>query len=80
LENYEFGQYARSFQFTNDLFDIYIEVSKRQISDSLSPECRNVLLVCLDHTLKLLAPALPYITEEIYQHLDIIPEQKFESL
>ena len=80
LNNYEFGKYARSFQFTNDLFDVYIEVSKRQISDSLSPQCQKVLLKCLDHTLKLMAPALPYITEEIYQHLNIVSEEKFESL
>ena len=35
---------------------------------------------CLDKTLKLVAPAMPYITEEIYQYLNLIPEEKFESI
>lgn len=80
LQSYEFGRYAQSFQFMNDLCDTYIEVSKIQISENLSSECRTVLLYSLDTILKLIAPALPYITEEIYQHLNILPEQKFESL
>lgn len=44
LENYEFGRYAQGFQFLNDLTDVYIEASKRQITDGSSKQCKKVLM------------------------------------
>jgi valyl-tRNA synthetase len=80
LENYDFGKFVKSFQFLGDFWDVYIEVSKRQIRDGVHEEWKRMLLLWLDHILKLMAPVMPFITEEIYQHCNILPKEKYESL
>lgn len=55
-----------------ELCDIYLESLKPifQGSDEVQKECaQNVLLTCLDNGLRLLAPFMPFITEELYQRL-----------
>ena len=40
----------------------------------------NTLYVCLDASLKMLSPTMPYLTEELYQRLPHIPGQAAESI
>jgi valyl-tRNA synthetase len=60
--------------FWSELCDWYIEISKPRLAD---PQARQtvqaVLLQALDAFLVMLHPIMPFITEEIYQHL---PNQK----
>ena len=67
LENYQFGQAARSLYdfFWHDFCDKFIEEAKKK--DDL--ETKNTLFYVLLTSLKLLHPFIPFITEEIYQKL-----------
>jgi valyl-tRNA synthetase len=55
--------------FWRDLADNYIEMAKKRLYDDADSGARGVLREALLIVLKLLAPFLPYVTEEIYQHL-----------
>ncbi|KUK36281.1 MAG: Valine--tRNA ligase [Thermacetogenium phaeum] len=75
LELYELGEAARVlYEFIwNEFCDWYIELVKPRLYGSASPEIRYaaqyVLWYVLLHTLELLHPFMPFITEEIWQHL-----------
>ena len=75
LEAYELGEAARVlYEFTwNELCDWYIELAKPRLYGKTSPEDRytaqSVLSSVLKGTLELLHPYMPFITEEIWQHL-----------
>jgi len=74
LENYEFGAAgAALYEFLwNEYCDWYIELSKMPMNgDDLAAKktTQNVLLYVLDNGLRLLHPYMPFLTEEIYQHL-----------
>ena len=75
LEAYELGEAARVlYEFTwNELCDWYIELAKPRLYGKTSPEDRytaqSVLSSVLKGTLELLHPFMPFITEEIWQHL-----------
>jgi len=75
LELYELGEAARVlYEFIwNEFCDWYIELVKPRLYGSDSPEIRYaaqyVLWYVLLHTLELLHPFMPFITEEIWQHL-----------
>ena len=75
------------YQFTwRDFADVYIEASKKQLSNSMeldsgkssaaktSAELREntqrILLYCLQNILKLLHPFMPFVTEEIWQQME----------
>ncbi len=60
------------YQFTwHELADIYIEASKNQLADGNTKQnTQAILLMCLENTLKLLHPFMPFITEEIWGKLD----------
>jgi valyl-tRNA synthetase len=74
LEGYEFGETGRAlYEFIwDDLCDWYIEFAKLTLYGT-DPEAKSrtqaVLAYVLDHTLRLLHPFMPYITEEIWSHL-----------
>ncbi|MGN6367242.1 MAG: valine--tRNA ligase [Phycisphaerae bacterium] len=70
INAYKFADLAealRSF-FWTDLCDWYLEIAKARIKggDSL---VQSILLHCLETTLKLLHPVMPFITEEIWSKL-----------
>ncbi len=67
IENYEFGQALHTlYDFIwHDFADKYIEYSKNK--DSV--EVLSTLSLTLSTILKLLHPFMPFITEEIYQHM-----------
>ena len=72
LGDYNFSRAAELlYEFTwNELCDWYIEMSKLA-KEKATP----VLLYVLDTTLRLLHPFVPFITEEIWQRLNKIPEK-----
>lgn len=74
LDKYEFGLAAqRIYEFIwEDYCDWYIEMAKTRLygEDKESRRiAQNTLVVVLKDTLKLLHPFMPFITEEIWQHL-----------
>ena len=75
LEAYELGEAARElYEFIWDEFcDWYIELAKPRLYGKTTPEDRytaqQVLTTVLQGALELLHPFMPFITEEIWQHL-----------
>jgi valyl-tRNA synthetase len=57
--------------FWNELCDWYVELIKPRMKDAAqAPAARQVLAAVLDQVLRLLHPALPFITEELWSHLN----------
>ncbi|MDD4168813.1 MAG: valine--tRNA ligase [Desulfotomaculaceae bacterium] len=75
LEDYELGEAARVlYEFIwNEFCDWYIELVKPRLYGKTTPQDRYtaqyVLTAVLKNTLELLHPFMPFITEEIWQHL-----------
>jgi valyl-tRNA synthetase len=74
MENYDFGETGRLlYNFIwDDLCDWYIEFAKLTLygEDAASKRStQSVLAYVLDRTLRLLHPFMPFLTEEIWQHL-----------
>ena len=75
LEKFELGEAGRSlYDFIwNEFCDWYIELSKARLYDKENERPRKVaqyvLGYVLEHTLRLLHPFMPFITEEIWQHI-----------
>jgi valyl-tRNA synthetase len=67
---------ARDF-FWNCLCDWYLELVKTRIAEGRQPaEAKQVLAACLDQTLRLLHPMLPFITEHLWRRLnEIVPRR-----
>jgi valyl-tRNA synthetase len=61
--------------FWHDFCDWYLEAIKQRLYDKedskSSGEARQIALHVLENTLRLLHPFMPFITEEIWQHLKI---------
>lgn len=75
LERYEFsgaGQQLHDFIWA-ELADWYLEIAKLRLYDENNPTgqytARAVLWSVLDRVARLLHPYMPFITEEIWQHL-----------
>ncbi|MEA4927953.1 MAG: valine--tRNA ligase [Candidatus Limiplasma sp.] len=74
MEDGDFGLSAnRIYDFTwSEFCDWYIELSKGRLTGEDEAQKRNVravLALVLESLLKLLHPFMPYLTEEVYQHL-----------
>jgi len=74
LDHYELGiALSKLYDFIWDIFcDWYIELVKPRLNAKGTEEnlvCQNVIAWVLSHTMKLLHPYLPFITEEIWQAL-----------
>jgi len=75
LERYEVGEGAQTiYDFIwSELCDWYIEMIKPRLYGRMGEESRQAaqatLFYVLRHTLELLHPYMPFITEEIWQHL-----------
>lgn len=67
LSGYEFSEYAKSiYCFVWDCFcDYYLELSKK----SANPACPKILASALTDILKLAAPVIPFVAEEIWKEL-----------
>jgi valyl-tRNA synthetase len=73
-ERYEFGEVGRAlYNFIwDDFCDWYIEMAKLPLygeNESAKKTTRSILAYVLDHTMRLLHPFMPFITEEIWQNL-----------
>lgn len=74
MDQYEFGEVGRLlYNFIwEDVCDWYIEMAKLPLygeNDEQKKMTRSVLAYVLDQTMRLLHPIMPFITEEIWQHL-----------
>ncbi|MFQ5410479.1 MAG: valine--tRNA ligase, partial [Anaerolineales bacterium] len=72
IENYQFGQAGSlAYEFIwGEYADWYLEVAKQQLDDkSAAHTTARTLVTVLDQTLRLLHPYVPFVTEEIWQHL-----------
>ncbi|MCF6408670.1 valine--tRNA ligase [Pseudalkalibacillus salsuginis] len=74
IDAYEFGEVGRAlYNFIwDDFCDWYIEMAKLPLygeDDGRKRTTRSVLAYVLDQTLRLLHPFMPFITEEIWQHI-----------
>ena len=72
FENYQYGEAGRqAYEFLwSDFADWYIEACKPRLSSGESADtARQTLVYVLDQTLRLLHPFIPYVTEELWQHL-----------
>ncbi len=69
LGRYAFAEYATTLYdfFWRDLCDWYIEAIKPTVADN--PDQQHVLATCIDASLRLLHPAMPFITERLWQGL-----------
>ncbi|SFM06038.1 valine--tRNA ligase [Salibacterium qingdaonense] len=74
MDNYEFGEVGRLlYNFIwDDVCDWYIEMAKLPLygdDEAARHTTRSVLAHVLEQTMRLLHPIMPFITEEIWQHL-----------
>ncbi len=79
LDNFELGvAVSKLYDFIWDNFcDWYIELVKPRLFDKENPTGKTaqyVLTYVLSNTMKLLHPFMPFITEEIWQHLPHVGE------
>lgn len=74
FEKFEFGEAGRRLYtfIWDDYCDWYIEMSKElliQGTDEQKVTTQSVLVHVLDQTLRLLHPIMPFVTEEIWEHI-----------
>ncbi|CAL1537812.1 unnamed protein product [Lymnaea stagnalis] len=74
MENYEFPVMTNAIYnfWLYELCDWYLECIKPVINGNNTEAitiCRNTLFTCLDIGLRLLHPAMPFLTEELFQRL-----------
>ncbi|KAH9507439.1 hypothetical protein Btru_058081 [Bulinus truncatus] len=74
MENFEFPTMTTAIYnfWLYELCDWYLECIKPVINGTNAEAitlCRNVLYTCLDTGLRLLHPAMPFLTEELFQRL-----------
>lgn len=79
LDKFEIGLYSNEiYEFIwYEFCDWYLEMIKYRLYDEdvdVKNDAVNVLMYLLDKILKLLHPIMPFITEEIYQHLPVKDE------
>ena len=70
LAEYRFSDYATAlYDFVwRDLCDWYIEIVKRSLAET--PSQQRVLVTCLDASLRLLHPVMPFISERLWEALN----------
>ncbi|PLT30164.1 valine--tRNA ligase [Peribacillus deserti] len=73
-DKYEFGEVGRALYtfIWDDFCDWYIEMAKLPLygeDEAAKKTTRSILAHVLDHTMRLLHPFMPFITEEIWQNL-----------
>ena len=74
MDEYQFGEAGRQiFEFFwTEYCDWYLEIAKFQLQSSNARQARRtreILRSILDRALRLLHPFMPFVTEEIWQHL-----------
>jgi len=75
IDEYRFAEAARLlYSFAWDEFcSAYLELCKSRLSDPARCEqARAMLLLALDTILRLIHPLMPFVSEEIWQHLRVV--------
>jgi valyl-tRNA synthetase len=79
IEQFQFGEAGRQiFEFFwSEYCDWYLEIAKVQLADDRARErTAQILRAALDRALRLLHPYMPFVTEEVWQHLYAdVPEE-----
>jgi len=71
-DEFQFGEAGRQLFdfFWSEYCDWYLEIAKSQLQDEKQRErTAHILRAVLDRALRLLHPFMPFVTEEIWQHL-----------
>ena len=80
LEGYAFNVYAQTLYdfFWRDLCDWYLEAIKPIVREpgEAGERARAILAACLDASLRLLHPVVPFITEKMWENLAAIRPQR----
>jgi valyl-tRNA synthetase len=79
LANYRFDQYAKACYdyFWRDFCDWYVEASKPAMKNpERAPRTSQILAATLDGSLRLLHPLVPFVTEQIWQRLNAVREDR----
>ena len=76
MNHFEFSQYTQVlYDFVwRDLCDWYIEAVKPTVRENQNQ--RRVLATCLDVSLRLLHPVIPFITEKLWAHLNTVAPKR----
>jgi valyl-tRNA synthetase len=73
IDEFQFGEAGRQIYdfFWSDYCDWYLEIAKVQLQgDKIAREgTAGILRAVLDQSMRLLHPFMPYVTEEVWQHL-----------
>ena len=74
LERFEFGEAARGLYefFWSEFADWYIEAAKVRLQgtdEAAQAAVRQTLVYVFERTLRLLHPTMPFVSEELWQHL-----------
>ncbi len=73
IDDFQFGEAGRQINefFWSDYCDWYVEIAKVQMQgDEIAQRSTAAILrVVLDNSLRLLHPFMPFVTEEVWQHL-----------
>lgn len=74
LERFEFGEAARGLYefFWSEFADWYIEAAKVRLQgtdEAAKAVVRQTLIYVFERTLRLLHPTMPFVSEELWQHL-----------
>ncbi len=73
IEDYQFGEAGRQINefFWSDYCDWYVEIAKVQVQgdEQARRTTAGILRAVLDGSLRLLHPFMPFLTEEVWQHL-----------
>ncbi len=83
LPQYEFSNYAQVlYDFVwRDLCDWYIEAVKPVVGTPAGHVQRRVLEVCIDASLRMLHPAMPFVTEKLWEPLnDVAPVREISGV
>ncbi len=77
IDNYQFGEAGRQvYEFLwGEFADWYIEAAKPRLQGADPDPVRQTLVYVLDQTLRLLHPFIPYVTEELWQHLPHVADE-----
>ncbi|MCL2624089.1 MAG: valine--tRNA ligase, partial [Planctomycetaceae bacterium] len=83
LKNYQFANVARElYDFAWDEFcSFYIEITKSRLNDAtMRKQAQHLLAYVLSSLIRLLHPVIPFVTEEIWQHLRECDNNLAESI
>jgi valyl-tRNA synthetase len=73
IEDFQLGEAGRQINdfFWSDYCDWYVEIAKVQLlgDEQVRRSTAAILRAVLDQTLRLLHPYMPFVTEEVWQHL-----------